>query len=127
IGGASSRLVLSLLLRKRTVSTTAALKLLDDANAALHYNREITQTALDHVRQVIAIFNKDLHLICWNRQFGEILALPPELTRVGTVLHDILRSNATRDASDAEAIDALVHERVQQYVSASAPFLERVP
>ncbi|OLB76094.1 MAG: hybrid sensor histidine kinase/response regulator [Alphaproteobacteria bacterium 13_2_20CM_2_64_7] len=49
IGAASSRLVLSLLLRKRTVSTKAALKLLDDANAAIHYNREILQTALDHV------------------------------------------------------------------------------
>src|SRR5262245_65302012 len=48
IGAASSRLVLSLLLRKRTVSTKAALKLLDDANAAIHYNREILQTALDH-------------------------------------------------------------------------------
>ena len=44
IGAASSRLVLSLLLRKRTVSTKAALKLLDDASAAIHYNREILQT-----------------------------------------------------------------------------------
>ena len=79
IGAASSRLVLSLLLRKRTVSTKAALKLLDDANAAIHYNREILQTALDHVRQGIAVFDKDLHLVCWNRQFGEILDLPPEL------------------------------------------------
>ena len=77
IGAASSRLVLSLLLRKRTVSTKAALKLLDDANAAIQYNREILQTALDHVRQGIAVFDKDLHLICWNRQFGEILDLPP--------------------------------------------------
>ena len=73
IGGASSRLVLSLLLRKRTVSTKAALKLLDDANAAIQYNREILQTALDHVRQGIAVFDKELQLICWNRQFGEIL------------------------------------------------------
>ena len=78
IGAASSRLVLSLLLRKRTVSTKAALKLLDDANAAIHYNREILQTALDHVRQGIAVFDKDLQLICWNRQFGEILDLPPQ-------------------------------------------------
>ena len=51
IGAASSRLVLSLLLRKRTVSTKAALKLLDDANAAIHYNREILQTALEHVSE----------------------------------------------------------------------------
>ena len=35
IGGASSQLVLSLLLRKRTVSTKAALKLLDDADATI--------------------------------------------------------------------------------------------
>ncbi len=60
IGAASSRLVLSLLIRKRTLSTKAALKLLDDANAAIHYNREILQTALDHVRQGIAVFDKDL-------------------------------------------------------------------
>ena len=98
IGAASSRLVLSLLLRKRTVSTKAALKLLDDANAAIHYNREILQTALDHVRQGIAVFDKDLHLICWNRQFGEILDLPPQLTRVGTGLDEILRFNAEHGA-----------------------------
>ena len=98
IGAASSRLVLSLLLRKRTVSTKAALKLLDDANAAIHYNREILQTALDHVRQGIAVFDKDLHLVCWNRQFGEILALPQQLTRLGTGLDDILRYNAAHSA-----------------------------
>src|SRR6202030_2105801 len=111
IGAASSRLVLSLLLRKRTVSTKAALKLLDDANAAIHYNREILQTALDHVRQGIAVFDKDLHLLCWNRQFGEILALPPRLTRIGTSLDHILRFNAERSSSEPETIDAIVRER----------------
>ena len=125
--GASSRLVLSLLLRKRTVSTKAALKLLDDANAAIHYNREILQTALDHVRQGIAVFNKDLHLICWNRQFGDILALPPELTRVGTALDEILRFNAERDAPDADAVEALVQERVKQYVSSSRAVPRTLP
>ena len=64
---------MSLLLRKRTVSAKAALKLLDDSHAALHFNREILQTALNHVRQGIAVFDADLQLICSNRQFGEIL------------------------------------------------------
>jgi Na+/proline symporter/signal transduction histidine kinase/CheY-like chemotaxis protein len=127
IGGASSRLVLSLLLRKRTVSTKAALKLLDDANAAIHYNREILQAALDHVRQGIAVFNKDLHLICWNRQFGDILVLPPQLTRVGTRLDEILRFNATRNHPGDEAVEALVQDHFKQSVSSSMPFLERVP
>jgi Na+/proline symporter/signal transduction histidine kinase len=123
IGAASSRLVLSLMLRQRTVSTKAALKLLDDASAAIHYNREILQTALDHVRQGIAVFNKELQLICWNRQFGEILDLPAPLTSIGIGLDEILRFHARRSGSDA--VEALVHERVARYVNGSEPFLER--
>jgi Na+/proline symporter/signal transduction histidine kinase/ActR/RegA family two-component response regulator len=125
IGAASSRLVLSLLLRKRTVSTKAALKLLDDANAAIHYNREILQTALDHVRQGIAVFDKNLSLVCWNRQFGEILALPPQLTRVGTGLDHILRFHAERSTTDRDEADALVRERLARYVASSERFLQR--
>lgn len=125
IGAASSRLVLSLLLRKRTVSTKAALKLLDDANAAIQYNREILQTALDHMRQGIAVFDKELHLICWNRQFGELLDLPPALTRVGMGLDEILRHNAMRDAVDPEVAEEIVLDRIARYVSGGEPIHER--
>jgi Na+/proline symporter/signal transduction histidine kinase len=125
IGAASSRLVLSLLLRKRTVSTRDALKLLDDANAAFHYNREILQTALDHVRQGIAVFDKDLNLVCWNRQFGEIFDLPHGLTRVGIALHEILRYVAQHGAEDEKNFDAAIAERVAKYTSEVEPFLER--
>ena len=90
IGAASSRLVMSLLLRKRTVSAKAALKLLDDSHAALHFNREILQTALNHVRQGIAVFDADLQLICSNRQFGDILGLAPHLVQIGIPLREIL-------------------------------------
>ncbi len=125
IGAASSRLVLSLLLRKRTVSREAALKLLDDANTAIQYNREILQTALDHVRQGIAVFDKDFQLICWNRQFGEILNLPPELVRVGIGLEDILRANAVHGALEPVEVDSVVAERIARYASSAEPFHER--
>ena len=124
IGAASSRLVLSLVLRKRTVSTSAALKLLDDANAAIQYNREILQTALDLVRQGIAVFDKDLQLICWNRQFGEILDLPPSLIRAGVGLAEILRFNGTRGGVAPERLGIFIDEQIKRYV-ASEPFLER--
>src|SRR5262245_47739678 len=125
IGAASSRLVLSLLLRKRTVSTKAALKLLDDASAAIHYNREILQTALDHVRQGIAVYDKDQRLVCWNRQFGEILDLPPELTRIGVHLEEIVRHNAEQGALGPGPIEPLVRARLDHYVTDSEPFLKR--
>src|SRR5262249_5239846 len=121
IGPASSRPVLSLLLRKRTVSTQAALKLLDDANAAIQYNREILQTALDHVGQGIAVFDKSLHLICWNRRFGEILDLPLDLVRVGTGLDEIVRFNAERETPGRDCLDALVTDRVASYQSGCVP------
>ena len=117
--------MLSLLLRKRTVSTKDALKLLDDANAAFHYNREILQTALDHVRQGIAVFDKDLNLVCWNRQFGEIFDLPHGLTRVGIALAEILRHVAQHGDQDEKNFDAAIAERIAKYTSEVEPFLER--
>lgn len=125
IGAASSRLVLSLLLRKRTVSTRAALKLLDDANAAIHYNREILQTALEHVSEGIAVFDKELQLVCWNRTFGEILDLPRDMIGIGTRLDEILRLHAERGVYGAGDIDALVGERLDRYAAGSEPFFER--
>ncbi|MGZ8387227.1 MAG: PAS domain-containing hybrid sensor histidine kinase/response regulator [Rhodoplanes sp.] len=126
IGAASSRLVISLLLRKRMTSTKEALKLLDDANAVIHYNREILQTALDHVRQGIAVFNEDMTLLCWNRQFGEILDLPDEIMRVGVTLDDILRLKAENGDLGPGDVETVVRERAARY-AASAPFLERFP
>ncbi len=125
IGAASSRLVLSLLLRKRTLSTKSALKLLDDANAAIQYNREILQTALDHVRQGIAVFDKEHQLICWNRQFGDILDLPPSLIRVGINLADMLRFNARRSEVPPDRLDEFVRQQLERYLSGSEPFRER--
>ena len=117
--------MLSLLLRKRTLSTKAALKLLDDANAAIQYNREILQTALDHVRQGIAVFDKEQQLICWNRQFGDILDLPPSLIRVGINLADMLRFNARRSEVPPDRLDEFVRQQLERYLFGSEPFRER--
>ena len=127
IGAASSRLVLSLLLRKRTVSTKAALKLLDDANAAIHYNREILQTALEHVSEAIAVFDKDMQLVCWNRQFGEIFGLPQEIIGIGARLDEFLRFHAMNGIYGPGDVDVLVRERLARYAATAEPFLERFP
>jgi len=127
IGAASSRLVLSLLLRKRTVSAKAALKLLDDSHAALHFNREILQTALNHVRQGIAVFDADLQLICSNRQFGEILGLSPHLVQIGIPLREILEFMAALSPAGFGDSDALVSKRLAAYTTEGEPYLERLP
>src|SRR6267142_805969 len=126
IGAASSRLVMSLMLRKRTVSAKAALKLLDDSHAALHFNREILQTALNHVRQGIAVFDPDLQLICSNRQFGEILGLPPHLVQIGIHLREILEFMATINPPGLGDSESLIEMRLTAYTTEGEPYLERL-
>jgi Na+/proline symporter/signal transduction histidine kinase len=129
IGAASSRLVMSLLLRKRTVSAKAALKLLDDSHAALHFNREILQTALNHVRQGIAVFDPDLQLICSNRQFAEILGLPLHLVQIGIPLREILEfmGAISPPGFGDTGHDALLEKRLSAYTTEGEPYLERLP
>jgi Na+/proline symporter/signal transduction histidine kinase len=126
IGAASSRLVLSLLLRKRTVSAKAALKLLDDSHAALHFNREILQTALNHVRQGIAVFNPELQLICSNRHFGEILGLPPHIVQIGIPLREILEFVGASSPPPFGSTDDLTQMRLTAYTTEGEPYLERL-
>ena len=57
IGASTSRQVLSLLLRPRAVSGQSALKLMDEASAAILSSRDQLQHALDHARQGITVFD----------------------------------------------------------------------
>ena len=126
IGAASSRLVLSLLLKRGDAGSQSALRLLDDASEALQYNRDLLQSALDQVRHGLSVFDNDLRLICWNRQFRELLNLPPELGRVGTPLEQVLRICATRGDFGPGNVDMLIVDRMQKLAHAHETFQEQV-
>src|SRR6185437_981125 len=99
---------------------------LDDAHAALHFNREMLQTALNHVRQGIAVFNPELQLICSNRQFGQLLGLPPQIVQIGIPLSEILDFVGSIDASQAGRTSAK-KARLAAYTAEGRPYLERLP
>ncbi|GAU80873.1 PAS domain-containing hybrid sensor histidine kinase/response regulator [Bosea sp. BIWAKO-01] len=121
IGAASSRLVLSLLLRRRNLSTEAAFKLLDDASAALQYNRDILQHGLDHAGQGITVLDRDLRLLAWNQAFIELYDLPQSLVRFGTGLDEIVRFNAARGAYGDGEQDELMAARLESFVNDREP------
>jgi Na+/proline symporter/signal transduction histidine kinase len=126
IGAASSRLVLSLLLRRSHAGSQSALKLLDDASEALQYNRDLLQSALDQVRHGLSVFDRDMKLICWNRQFRELLDLPPELGRVGAPLDRILRTCAERGDFGSGDVNKLVAERLMKLAVAHETYQEQL-
>ncbi len=112
IGASTSRQVLSLMLRPRAVSGQSALKLIDDASAAIQTNRDQLQHALDHARQGITVFDSNLALTAWNREFVELFNLPVGMLRHGIGLDEIVRFNASRGAYGPGDSEDFVAERV---------------
>ncbi|NLH81846.1 MAG: response regulator, partial [Phyllobacteriaceae bacterium] len=126
IGAASSRLVLSLLVKRRDPSTKAAMKLLDDASAAIQYNRDLLQIALDQVGQGISVFDRELGLICWNRQFRQILDLSPDFAQVGVSLQAIVRDRAEHGEFGPGNPERIIKDRLDRLVRRMETYHERL-
>ncbi len=126
IGASTSRLVLSLLLRRRAMSGKSALKLLDDASAAIQSSRDQLQHALDHARQGITVFDNNLALTAWNREFADLFALPPSMMRLGLGLDEIVRFNAARGTYGPGRTDDLVAERLENLLNHEEPIRLRL-
>ncbi len=112
IGASTSRQVLSLLLRPRAVSGQSALKLIDDASAAIQSSRDQLQHALDHARQGITVFDPNLALTAWNREFADLFDFPPGFLHHGLGLDEIVRFNAARGAYGPGDSEDFIAERV---------------
>jgi Na+/proline symporter/signal transduction histidine kinase/CheY-like chemotaxis protein len=121
IGASTSRLVLSLLLRRRAMSGRSALKMLDDASAAIQSSRDLLQHALDHARQGVTVFDANMSLIAWNRAFAELFELPPAMMRPGLGLDAIVRHNAARGVYGLGASDDYVAERIASLLDRDEP------
>jgi len=115
IGTASSRLALSLLLRRRTVSTKAALKLLDDASAAIQHSRDLLQHALNYAKQGITVLDRDLRLLAWNQAFIDLYDMPPNFVHVGIGMDEIIRYNGSRGSYGPGNVEELVAARIHSF------------
>jgi Na+/proline symporter/CheY-like chemotaxis protein len=121
IGASTSRQVLSLLLRPRTVSGQSALKLIDEASAAIQSSRDQLQHALDHTKQGISVFDSNLALTAWNREFADLFGLPPAMMHDGVGLDEIVRFNAARGAYGPGDSEDFVAERVARLLYDDQP------
>ena len=130
VGAASARLLMALSLERSRMNVKEALSLLDDASAAIKYNRSLLQSTLENISQGIAVFDNDLGLIAHNQRFMEMQSLPPDLGRVGTNLRDIIRHVASQGeygVGDNESdIDTIYAERVAGYLSGRDYMYQRI-
>ncbi|MGE3247615.1 MAG: NahK/ErcS family hybrid sensor histidine kinase/response regulator [Beijerinckiaceae bacterium] len=121
IGSASSRMVISFVLRRSTLSREAALMLLDEASASLQQNRDMLQHALDHARQGITVFDNDLRMVCWNREFCDLFNIPKELLHNGMGLEELVRFNAERGVYGPGGPDYHIGSRIELLVNEREP------
>ncbi len=58
--------------------------------------RDILQQAIDAARDGMAIYDRELRLVAWNRAYRDIFEFPDGLLRVGVTLEALVRCNAER-------------------------------
>ncbi|MDP4822954.1 MAG: PAS-domain containing protein, partial [Aestuariivirgaceae bacterium] len=126
VGAASSRLIMGLMIERHTKNARGAVRLLDEASAAIQYNRDLLQSAIDNVAQGIAVFDANLSLICWNRQYRALLDLPAEFGRVGVPLHEVIRFMLLYSTVPPAEYEAQVSERVRRIAVSHENWQERL-
>ena len=130
VGVASARLVMALLLERHSAHRRGAMRLLDDASAAIQHNRDLLQSAIDNVEQGIAVFDSDMNLSCWNASFQSYLRLSNEVERVGApmgeIIAEFLRATESGEAflEDRVRKMAVTHDQFRERVKGSGQVLE---
>jgi signal transduction histidine kinase len=71
----------------------------------------LLELVLNSVNQGISFMNKNLVLEMCNKRFGELMQLPPELTRPGAKMEDMAYYNARRGEYGPGDVDELVRQR----------------
>lgn len=121
LGAASSRLVLSLALRRRNLSRAAALDIVDEASAAIQRNEHMLQHAIDFAQQGISVFDAELKLVFWNREFHNMFDYPPHLAKVGASLADMVRHDVQRGLFGDGSGEEFTRQRLEMLIGSVDP------
>lgn len=73
----------------------------------------VISDSLEHMRQGVTVFDKDLRLVLYNQAAVDMLDLPPELPRIGLAFEDVMRFNAERGEYGPVDVEEAVRRRVE--------------
>jgi signal transduction histidine kinase len=117
IGSASARTVLTTALHHRGLRARDVMELLDRTSQAVQFNRELLESTLDNMSQGVAVVDRDLRLVGWNRRYLQLMQFDESLVHLGQPVEELIRINAARGLlgdGDAEGdIDLAVNKRLE--------------
>ena len=129
VGAASSRLVLTSVLKGSGMEVAEVVAVLDEAGQELRFNREILSNTLENIDQGVAVVDRDMCLVAWNRRYQKLFGYPDGLLYVGRSVADLIRYNAWRGelgTLDKDEIEIEIAKRIA-YMRAGSPHVsERV-
>jgi signal transduction histidine kinase len=125
IGSASGRTVLTTALHHQGLGPEAVLDLLNRTSQAVQFNRELLESTLDNMSQGVAVVDKQLRLVGWNRRYVELMDYPENTVHLGQPIEELIRLNAGRGLIKDENHEAGIQKRLE-HLRGRAPYrLER--
>lgn len=121
IGSASARTVLTTALHHRGLGPEAVLELLNRTSQAVQFNRELLESTLDNMSQGVAVVDKDLRLVGWNRRYLELMRYPENTVYLGQPIEELIRLNAERGLLGDEDLPAGIRKRID-HLRSGAPY-----
>ena len=74
--------------------------------------KSIVESVIENIDQGISMFDDDLKLSAWNREFSRLLDLPEDMCVVGMTMEELLRFNAEHGEYGPGDTEAQVRERL---------------
>ena len=112
IGSASSRLVVSLLLKRQRMSGVEVLRLVDDVSVEIHGHRILQHQANSRMQQGMAFYDRDLRLVAWSQCGEETGLFPDTMLRAGVTLQALLRHCAEKGLYGPGPVEEVVATRL---------------
>ncbi|UPW18101.1 PAS-domain containing protein [Agarivorans sp. TSD2052] len=112
-GSSSARLVLGSALQGKQVQLEEFASIAEEASELLQFNKHLLQGAIEHIDQGIAIVDRELTLVSWNRRYTELFEFPNGMIAVGRPIEEVIRHNAVNGLCGPGDIEEHVERRVE--------------
>jgi signal transduction histidine kinase/Na+/proline symporter len=115
IGATSAHKAMEQLETSQQLAYSDLAGMVSEASKQHTFNRELLQTTVESLVQGVAVVDKELRLVAWNRRYEEMFDYPERFLYVGCPIERVYRFNAERGIIDTRggSVDMEIQKRLQ--------------
>lgn len=112
LGSSSARALVESTLEGDAVPIERVVAMFDETSQRLQFSSDLLQTAIENIDQGIALVDRDLQLVAWNRRYVDMFGLPASLVETGRPIEDLIRFNMRQLNFSEAIIDSEISKRL---------------